>query len=276
MVSFGLNQIAVPSYSVGAFCALAHALGCGGVEFRNDVIRPDLNAEQARQFGAQVRQLAQENQLEIYSLSEVSEFDKWDAGKELEANKLIALADAMGARAIGLIPRNDGSDLDKQTRIGNLKAALIALQPLLAEKNLKGLIEPLGFSTASLRFKSEIVAALVELGFQDNFKIIHDTFHHALSGEVELFPDHTALVHTSGVERQDVDFSGMQDQDRVLVGGQDRLGNITQISQLQAAGYCGPVSFEPFSPMVQNTNDIAGELATSIHFIDSQLEKCAA
>lgn len=272
MVSFGLNQITVPSYGAGAFCALAQSLDCDGIEFRSDVISSDFDAEQAKKIG----QLAQENHLEIFNLSEVSQFDIWDDNKKREAENLIVLADAMGAKAIGLIPRNDDADLDKATRIDNLKSALVALQPMLAEKNLLGLIEPLGFSTASLRLKSEIVAVIEELGFEGNFKLIHDTFHHALAGEVDIFADHTALVHISGVERQDVDFSDMQDQDRVLVGGQDRLGNITQISQLQAAGYKGPVSFEPFSPMVQNTNDIAAELATSIHFIDSQLEKCAA
>ncbi len=272
MVSIGLNQIAVPSYDVGAFCALAHALNCTGVEFRNDVLGSDFDVRQAAHYG----ELARENQLEIFNLSEVPQFDKWDETKKREAEKLIELADAMGAKAIGLIPRNDGANLDKATRIENLKAALHALKPLLDEKKLIGLIEPLGFSTASLRYKSEIVSALVELGMEDTFKIIHDTFHHALSGEKEVFSNHTALVHISGVERQDVDFCDMQDQDRVLVGGQDRLGNITQISQLQAAGYCGPVSFEPFSPMVHKTNDIAGELAKSINFIDGQLEKCAA
>lgn len=272
MVSYGLNQIAVPSYGAGAFCALARALDCDGIEFRNDVIGSEFDADQAKQFG----KLAKDNQLEIFNLSEVPQFDNWDDEKKLEAENLIALAVAMGAKAIGLIPRNDDANLDKATRIANLKTALIALRPMLAENNLIGLIEPLGFSTASLRFKSEIVSTLIELGFEDDFKIIHDTFHHTLAGETEIFPNHTALVHISGVERQDVDFSKMQDQDRVLVGGQDRLGNITQISQLQAAGYSGPVSFEPFSPMVQNTNDIAGELARSINFIDSQLEKCAA
>jgi 2-keto-myo-inositol isomerase len=272
VVSFGLNQIAVPSYGAEAFCALAQTLDCDGVEFRNDVIGSDFNTEQAKQFGG----LARDNHLEIFNLSEVSQFDNWDDSKKREAESLIVLADAMGAKAIGLIPRNDDANLGKAARIDNLKKALVALQPMLAEKNLLGLIEPLGFPTASLRLKSEIVAVIEELGFEDNFKLIHDTFHHALAGEIDVFAQHTALVHISGVERQDVDFSDMQDQDRVLVGGQDRLGNISQISQLQAAGYKGPVSFEPFSPMVQNTNDIAGELAASIHFIDSQLKKCAA
>ena len=272
MVSIGLNQIAVPSYDVGAFCALAHGLNCTGVEFRNDVLRSDFDAEQAAQIG----KIARENKLDIFNLSEIPQFDNWDENKKHEVQKLIELADAMGAKAIGLIPRNDGANLDDATRISNLKTALFALKPLLDEKNLVGLIEPLGFSTASLRYKSEIVSVLLELGFEGSFKLIHDTFHHTLSGEKEVFSEHTALVHISGVERQDVDFCDMQDQDRVLVGGQDRLGNITQISQLQAAGYCGPVSFEPFSPMVHKTNDIAGELAKSINFIDGQLEKCAA
>ena len=152
MVSYGLNQIAVPSYGAGAFCALARALDCDGVEFRNDVIGSDFGTDQAKQFG----KLAKDNQLEIFNLSEVPQFDKWDDDKKLEAENLITLAVAMGAKAIGLIPRNDNANLDKATRIANLKVALIALRPMLAENNLIGLIEPLGFSTASLRFKSEI------------------------------------------------------------------------------------------------------------------------
>lgn len=272
MFSVGLNQIAMPSCDVLVFCKLASAVGCKGVEFRNDVGQAHLTQDVA----LHIKQITQQHNLRIFTLSEIGRFDDWNDERQKQSQDLINFAHAMGAEAISLIPRNDGAELDKATRIKNLKVSLNALQPMLADKSLLGLIEPLGFKTASLRFKSEIVEAITELDYEASFKIVHDTFHHALSGENEVYAQHTGLVHISGVEQANLEFSDMQDQDRVLVGSADRLGNIDQIQKLQDAGYLGPVSFEPFSPMVQNSNDLEGDLARSISFINANLQKCAA
>ena len=68
----------------------------------------------------------------------------------------------------------------------------------------------------------------------------------------------------------------MRDEHRVLVDAEDRLGNIAQIEALEAAGYAGPISFEPFAPEVHALADPAAALAGSFKFISSRLAGMAA
>ena len=82
------------------------------------------------------------------------------------------------------------------------------------------------------------------------FSLVHDTFHHCGAGEGEVFAARTGLVHISGLEDPTVSFAEMLDGHRVLVGPQDRLGNIEQLRRLYADGYDGIVSFEPFAKQV--------------------------
>lgn len=277
MVSFGLNQIASPDLNAREFCALASAINCRGIELRTDVGRRVLDTENR----SVIRDLIEEFDLEIYALSEVGSFDNRELDKVSEATELARVAIEIGANAISFIPRNDNVHTDEVSRKKNLRLALKDMQPIVSENGIVGLVEPLGFDTASLRQKSEIVDAIVELGFEKDFKIIHDTFHHTLAHHTlamgdEFYSDYTGLVHISGVEVQSLNFDEMRDEDRVLVGPQDRLGNVEQIKALRDLGYAGPVSFEPFSPAVQNAIDLKAQLEGSMRFIDSRVYKCAA
>lgn len=272
MISFGLNHMAVRGLDVGAFCALASSLGCAGIEIRKDTSHENFTESLANKIAG----TTVENGLNVIAVSEIGAFDDFNDQKFEEAKSLISIASQMGADAVSFIPRNDGFKSSASERKQNLKMILQKLQPVLSGAGIKGFIEPLGFESASIRFKSEVVEVIEELGFEDVFKIIHDTFHHALAGEGQVFASHTGLVHISGVEDQKIEFANMQDDDRVLVGAKDRLGNIEQLQELQAAGYKGPVSFEPFSPMVQNASDPKAELERSMKFIEDQLVMRAA
>lgn len=272
MISFGLNHMAVRGLDVGAFCVLASSLGCIGIEIREDTSHEKFT----QSFVGKIAGIAVENELDVLAVSEIGAFDDFDEQKFEEARSLISITSQMGAKAVSFIPRNDGFKSSVNERKQKLKKILLKLQPVLRDAGIQGFIEPLGFESASIRFKSEVVEVIEELGFEDRFKIIHDTFHHALSGERQVFASHTGLVHISGVEDQNIEFANMQDDDRVLVGPKDRLGNIEQLKELQAAGYKGPVSFEPFSTMVQNASDPKAELERSMKFIESQLVLRAA
>lgn len=272
MISFGLNHMAVRGMDIAAFCALASSLGCVGVEVRQDTSQEKFTLGLAEK----IAEYSLGNGLNIIAVSEVSAFDNFDDQKLEEAKSLISIAARMGAKAISFIPRNDGFKSTANEQQQNLKMILQELQPVLNAAGMMGLIEPLGFESATIRFKSDVIEVIEDLGFEDNFKIIHDTFHHALAGETQVFAEHTGLVHISGVEDQNIEFADMQDNDRVLVGPKDRLGNIDQLQKLQAAGYKGPVSFEPFSPTVQNASDPKSELERSMKFIEDQLVLCAA
>src|SRR5690606_3741331 len=145
-----------------------------------------------------------------------------------EAGALIDYAAACGARALVLVPKNDGTGQADGERQANLREALTALKPMLDAAGLIGLVEPLGFEICSLRSKREAVEAIQAIGGEETFRLVHDTFHHHLAGEQALFPEFTGLVHISGVEDPAIAVADMLDDHRVLVGPADRLANIDQ------------------------------------------------
>ena len=105
---------------------------------------------------------------------------------------------------------------------------------------------------------------------------MHDTFHHTLAHGGAYFPDHTGIIHISGVVDQTVTLGQMTDEHRILVDGADRLGNIDQIAALQAVGFTGPISFEAFSPQVHASPTPQADLAASIQFIRDGMARKAA
>jgi 2-keto-myo-inositol isomerase len=132
-------------------------------------------------------------------------------------------------------------------------------------------VEPLGFEICSLRSKKEAVEAINSVHHADQFKIVHDTVHHFLAGETDLFPEQTGIVHISGVTDANIGTSAMLDAHRVLVDDADRLGNLAQIATLLNSGYKGPLSFEPFAAIVQNDPHLRSSIEASMHFINRHL-----
>jgi 2-keto-myo-inositol isomerase len=149
------------------------------------------------------------------------------------------------------------------------------LAPLLEDHGLTGLVEPLGFAESSLRFKREAVAAIDELG-ASSFRLVHDTFHHAVAGEEDIFPARTGLVHISGVDDPALPLRSLRDGHRVLVGPRDRLGTAGQLRRLLDGGYGGYVSFEPFAESVHALAGIKGALAESMAVLDPARRSQAA
>jgi 2-keto-myo-inositol isomerase len=138
---------------------------------------------------------------------------------------------------------------------------------MLEDHGLVGMVEPLGFEICALRYKAEAVDAIEAVGGKGRFKLVHDTFHHTLAHGGPIFPDHTGIVHISGVVDQAVSVAEMRDPHRVLVTGADRLDNIGQIAALMNAGWSGPCSFEAFSPEVHALAEPAGALRASMDLI---------
>jgi 2-keto-myo-inositol isomerase len=134
-----------------------------------------------------------------------------------------------------------------------------------------GLVEPLGFPRSSLRYKRDAVKAIAAIGERAVFKIVHDTFHHAIAAESEIFPSQTGLVHISGVDQSDIPVPSIRDSHRVLVGPQDRINNIEQIRGLLVQGYSGFFSFEPFAESVHAEPDLRRSITESIAFIEAEL-----
>lgn len=272
-IDFALNHMSAPRLDTRGFLDLAASLGCVGVELRNDLAdkkltdRPFFDGEAPQAIG----EYARAKGLRLLGLSEAYGFNDWSDEMRSKVALLIDQAKASGAETISLIPRNGGKQADDSERLDNLRIALRAILPMLDDADMVALVEPLGFTTSTLRLKSEAVEAIEDVGGTKRYKLVHDTFHHYLAGGGPLFPEHTGIVHISGVVDATLAADEMQDDHRILVDAHDRLGNIEQIKALKAAGYNGAFSFEPFAQSVHAHADIGGALRDSMALIRNKL-----
>jgi 2-keto-myo-inositol isomerase len=272
MTAFALNHMTVARLSFVQMIDLAASLGCVGVEVRNDLPQPLFDGLDPAVAGQMVR----DRGLRLLALAEVKRFNDWSDDKAAEALALMKIAVVAGAEAVSLIPRNDGLAMGNGERQAHLRVALKALKPMLEDHNLTGMVEPLGFPICALRTKVEAVEAIESLGAAGRFRLVHDTFHHHLAHEATLFPDHTGIIHISGVTDPAPGTDQMTDAHRLLVDGADRLGNVAQIAALQAAGCAVPLSFEAFAPETHALADPRAALQASMDHIRSGLAQRAA
>jgi 2-keto-myo-inositol isomerase len=263
MIPFALNHMTVARLSFHDLVALAARLGCVGIEVRNDLPQPLFDGMSPAAAGDMARAAG----LRLLAVAEVKRFNDWSDDKEAEALALMQIAQAAGAEAVSLIPRNDNQGMGNGERQAALRVALKALKPMLEDHNLLGMVEPLGFDICALRYKAEAVEGIEAAGGTGRFKLVHDTFHHTLAHGGPMFPEHTGIVHVSGVVDQAVSLSQMRDAHRVLVTKGDRLGNIEQIKALQTAGYTGPVSYEAFAPEIHALANAEAALQDSMALI---------
>jgi len=268
VLRYGINHMVAPKRTIAGLIDLAAALDLDAVELRNDVPGGSPVDDPAR-----IRDLAAADGVDILSINALQRFNDWTPARQAEARELAGAAQACGAAMLALCPVNEAGFFASDTeRLSGLRDALRGLAPILADAGIMGLVEPLGFAGSTLRLNWEAVEAIEELNLGDRFRIVHDTFHHYLAGEPHLLPEWTGIVHLSGVD-VDLPLADLRDEHRVLVDGDDRLGNIAQIIALLAGGYSGPFVFEPFAARVQTDPDIAAALTASMHEIDAQLAK---
>ena len=269
MLPFALNHMTVARQSFAQTLHMAKTLGMVGIELRNDLpqalfdgLAPEAADEAIRASG-----------LRLLALAEVKRFNDWSPDKAAEALTLIKIAKAAGAEAVSLIPRNDNQGMGNGERQANLRLALRDLKPMLEDHGLVGMVEPLGFAICALRHKSEAVEAIDALDAKGRFRLVHDTFHHFLAGGGGFYPEHTGIVHISGVVEPSISADDMTDAHRVLVDSHDRLGNVKQIAELRRAGWSGPISFEAFAPSTHGAIDPVGALRQSMDYIDAALKQ---
>lgn len=266
--TFSLNHIVAPGLPPERFFQLCRKVGVRSAEIRNDLAG---NAILDGTPASTIRDLAAESAVSLLSINALQRFNDWTPEREAEAVALADYAGDVGAAALVLVPVNDGSGREAGVRRKNLATALRSLSAILGDRGIVGLIEPLGFESCSLRSKREAVETIEETGLQEVFRIVHDTFHHHLAGEPDLFPQMTGLVHVSGVEDRSVAIGDLRDGHRVLVSDGDILDNVGQVRALRAGGYGGPLSFEPFSPAVQRLADPAAAIERSIAYLASRV-----
>ncbi|MBW9065874.1 TIM barrel protein [Rhizobium herbae] len=266
-VPFALNHITAPALPLKDFFALAASLGISAVEIRNDLAgKAIIDGTPAHD----VKALAQTHGLTIISINALQRFNEWNEERAREAQDLVTYARDCGAKALVLVPVNDGSGQGDGERQTDLRQALTALKPMLDEAGIVGLVEPLGFEICSLRSKTEAAEGIRAVGGEGTFQLVHDTFHHHLAGEETFHPELTGLVHISGVVDPAVTVSAMRDAHRVLVGAGDRLDNAGQMNKLRNGCYSGPFSFESFSSEVHQLSNVEAALRDSMAFLASR------
>ena len=272
MMSFALNHMTLRKQDGTSLLDCAQALGCVGVELRTDVDHPLFDGgspEAAKEKAARAG-------LRILALAEVYAFNDANDEKVAEVAHLADLAARSGAEGVVLIPRKCEAAMPRALQQTLLERAISTLRPVLEGAGVKGIIEPLGFETSSLRFKADVVDAINSADAANSFAMIHDTFHHHLAGETEFAPELTSIVHVSGVSRQTASPLDLGDADRGLVDVADQLDNLKQLGALTRLGYAGPVSTEAFAPDIHDLTDPVPALAGSFSFIQSALAQEAA
>jgi 2-keto-myo-inositol isomerase len=260
---FAFNHILAPKLSLEAFFAGARALGATEVEIRNDL--PDVVGTTPPE---KVRAAAQAAGVSIITINALYPFNVWSGDLPGRASALADYAQKCGAKAIVMCPLNNGERVPLEGAIEALKA----LKPILKQRGLVGLVEPLGFPMSSLRTKKEAISAIDAADSADLYTLVHDTFHHHLADEKEYFADRTGLVHISGVADPKVAVAEMLDAHRVLIDDRDRLRNIAQIRDLLSLGYAGPFSFEPFAAEVHALSDPIAAAKRSMAFVAQAIE----
>jgi len=268
-IKFGFNHMIFPSLTPEGLIEAAAQAGAVAIELRNDIGANSLSdVGAARRIGA----MAADRGLEVRSLNALYPFNVWNDERARQAEALARIAAACGAIGLVMCPLNEGKMLDDTPdKAAGLRAALRGLGEILGAFGLKGFVEPLGFPRSSLRFKRDALAAIDEIGGADTFSLVHDTFHHRGAGENEIFAARTGLVHISGLEATTISFVDMEDADRVLVGPQDRLGNVEQLRRLYADGFDGIVSFEPFAKQIHDLADPIAAVRASMAYVSRAL-----
>jgi 2-keto-myo-inositol isomerase len=265
-MNFSLNHMVAPKLGYREFFELALRLGITAVEIRNDISVSLMGTKNAKMIG----KMAKEMGLTIININGLQRWNQWSKAKASEANRLAEYIALAGGKNLILVPTNDKKFRPSQSeRMDGIHTALDGLKGILKNHGLIGCVEPLGFEECSLRFKREAIAAIDAIGGTKLFKLTHDTFHHFVAGEKELFADRTGLIHVSGVVDRKHTAATMRDSERVLVDAHDMIDNRGQVRKLIAGGYKGYVSFEPFNADVHKSKQIARDLARSMDWLES-------
>lgn len=272
---FGLNRIAAPGLGLGDFYELAAKVGIGKVELRNDIgdgaVIDGMEAKEALA-------LATRRGVRVISINAVQKFNLASARQKARSEllRLLDLCGRIACPAIVLCPNNDAGDArDTESRFAETVDALRDFGPLFEKQGILGLVEPLGFGISSLASVGTAVKAIRLSGFSC-YRIVVDTFHNHIGpdGLDELCMAAEAglvgLVHISGVEEK-IPAGDFRDGHRILPGPKDVMGSKAIMKALDAAGYKGDISFEPFSEAVQRLSPdaLAGAIGASMSWLSA-------
>ncbi len=265
---FSLNHAICPLLPIPEFLELAATVGVDTVELR-DGMPPGWELPPAANVlayaPAAIAELSRNSGIGIVSINALQRFDLWDRERADQARALIGFAATASIPNLVLCP--SVAEPGSAAAESQLEQALDGLQPMLESSGVRALIEPLGFTRSSLRYKAVADQALKSQGTPACFGIVHDSFHHAIAGE-QYYSPLTALVHLSGVADIGIPVEAWGDRHRILVDESDVMGNVEQVRTLMST-YDGVWSLEPFASEVGASPTLADDLRRSIDYISA-------
>lgn len=272
-IRFALNRTCAPQLSLTEFIELAVAVGVTAVEIRNDIEgRECADGTPAAEVRARIKAAG----LSVASVNALQRFNDWTPQRAREAAAIIGHAAALGAPGVVLCPvHNEDHGWTVVEAERNLRAGLRQLRAILLDHGIKGYVEPLGMIGSTMKRQDMAVAAVSDIDGWDAFALCYDTFQSFRCGDTALFPERIGLAHLSGIARPDLAPEHLTEPDRGLIFAGDRVGNIDRLRALQAAGYDGFVSMEPFSPAVQNDPALAVRLRASLDHVSARITGAA-
>lgn len=267
--ALAMNRTCAPHLPLGDFLKLASAAGVSAVEIRNDIVGRELMDGTPPE---QALEAVEQAGLAVASVNALQRFNDWTKDREREARSLFSSAARLKAPGVVLCPVHDpdhgwtGMDAEK-----NLRAGLKSLRPILQDLGVRGYVEPLGMADSTMKTQRMAVEAVTDIDGWDVYQLCFDTFQFFRCGDRQLFPDRIGLAHMSGITRGDLPPEKLTEPDRGLVEPADRVDNIGQLKMLLKAGYRGFLSMEPFSPAVQQSPNLLGELKASFQRVRSAI-----
>ncbi|NOY10354.1 MAG: TIM barrel protein [Spirochaetes bacterium] len=266
---FALNRIIYPYISLPDFIRLASEIGLQKIEIRNDLPEKDVLDSYSPD---EIMGILEERKVEIITINALQNFNVPEILTDNlnELKTLIKTANKIKCRAIVFCPSNNSPEIQKEQEIN--RAAIETLKGfshVLEDNNIMGYIEPLGFSTSSLRSILTAQKLIRESG-STNYRIVHDTFHFYLGpdtmNDLLTMYDRSliGLLHVSAVDEQ-IPKENLTDNHRILPGTngtRDILETKEQVKALIDTGCAEDISFEPFSDRVQKMN--AEDLKTHV------------
>lgn len=269
-ISLAINQMIMPNSSFEEFITLAKKLNVKAIEIRNDIATNLIEENKPNQ----IKKICEENSIEILTINALQKFNIWNEERSKELIELCDYASQAGIKAIVLVPLNDNSINNEKDQEKLLENSLNNIEKILQNYDLSCLVEPLGFKQSSLRKKSIAVNIIKSLDI-NKIKILHDTFHHSLSGEKDIYPDLTGLIHISGVSKDYIKNyveNTLTDDHRSIIDENDIIENVKQLNKFLNYDYKGFFSFEPFSNSLIQSDNIFESMKKSFDFIKSQVK----
>ncbi|MYV17530.1 TIM barrel protein [Furfurilactobacillus milii] len=277
----GINRNVAPGMSLEKFAQLAKDNNIKIVELRNDL--SGVPTVESITDGRSIEEV--KSVLKGLKIETINALGNADSAELLQNNvdiltQMCEVAKQLSVTRIIFCPTRDASDTRSDgQRQEDLVTALRSFSAILKSFGLQGLLEPLGFADSVLQTPWEAQAALKISGV-DNFKIVADTFHYFLAGvtarDIQKRVDvkQIGLVHMSTVA-PGKSVSSLADEDRMMLDNADESRCLEYVRLLQASGYSGNYSFEPFSSKLRqwDLNRASESIAVSVQMVEETAKK---